>query len=121
VLSGVPLLLLKGYIDSLTWIKLFLVLMVGLNGIFLHGIKRGFERAIARRSAIPPLYEFRIMLATAISQIGWWGAVVIGFAHRHIAHFIPWPESPWPAIALLIGAMLVAFAAGEAVFARSKK
>ncbi len=94
IISGTVLILFKGYIDQLTAIKLFFVGLVGLNGIYLHIIKKSSEH-IQDNDELPILLRFRITLASTISQIGWWGAVIIGFVHRHISHNIPYPANPW--------------------------
>lgn len=105
VISGVNLIWLKGYVDSLTKIKLFFVLMIGINGVFLHLIKKalnGFES----KKDVPNVWRFRAALSTAVSQTGWWGAILIGFVHRHIAHNIAWPKNPYAymlAIAAVFG------------------
>lgn len=120
VTSGIWLLSLKGYIDALTWIKLFFVLMLGINGLFLHSIKKYLER-YAERGRIPLLYLFRMTLASAVSQLGWWGALSIGFVHRHIEHVIEWPEHPLYfviGISLAIGIIAVA---GEIVFKKETR
>ena len=90
VISGSVLLTLKGSVDALTKLKLFLVLMVGLNGFFLHLIKKSMESI--KGEHVPAKLMFKIALASAISQIGWWGAIVIGFLHRHWRHHIDWPS-----------------------------
>lgn len=111
VLSGIGLIYLKGSVDNLTLIKLFLVAALGVNGIFLHYIKKSMEHI---RDGRPDRLEmFRIGLATVISQIGWWGAVVIGFLHRHWRHSIPWPENPWFVISVLTAVFLGAAFTGE--------
>lgn len=120
VASGIWLLTLKGYIDALTWIKLFFVLMLGINGLFLHSIKKYVERFV-ERGHVPLLYLFRITLASAISQLGWWGALSIGFVHRHIEHVIEWPEDP---LIFIIGitAIIGSIAAlGEIVFKKETR
>src|SRR3989338_9444425 len=94
VVSGVNLIWLKGYVDNLTKIKLFFVLAVGLNGIFLHFISKSMQNISDDRQT-PKLLKFRIGLATVISQLGWWGAMTIGFVHRHWRHQIDWPLNPW--------------------------
>lgn len=94
VFSGSFLILFKGYIDELTVIKVFFVLMVGLNGIFLHFIKKSTE-ALGDVNELPPYIMYRMTLASTISQLGWWGALTIGFVHRHIWHEIRFPANPW--------------------------
>ncbi len=112
VVSGVNLIYLKGYIDNLTWVKLFLVALLGLNGIFLHLIKKGLSKA-SEYENLSKIFRFRIFLTTAISQTGWWGALFIGFIHRHIAHNISWPNSPFQIILPLISVFLVVWILGE--------
>jgi hypothetical protein len=108
VLSGIGLITLKGFIDELTWIKLFFVAMLGLNGIFLHYIKKSTD-ALGDVNELPKHLIFRTGLASAISQLGWWGALTIGFVHRHIWHYIPYPKDPW--IYMIVIALLIAIAA----------
>lgn len=114
VASGIPMLVLKGHVDNLTKVKLFLVVMVGLNGIFLHFIKRMFEK-LQDENNIPKVMMFRMSLASTISQTGWWGAIVIGFVHRHIEHNISWP-SFWPYVIVFLAVFFVSIGfLGEAV------
>jgi hypothetical protein len=115
IASGAVLIYLKGYVDNLTKIKLFFVLMVGFNGIYLHHIKKAMAK-ISDSEKLPTLLLFRITLATIISQVGWWGAILIGFIHRHIAHDIPLPSNPYTYIFIISGIFLGAAAAGELAF-----
>lgn len=117
VLSGIGLIVLKGYIDNLTIIKLYFVVLIGANGMFLHTIKKTLEH-ISDRAKIPPWLLFRVGLATVISQIGWWGAITIGFLHRHWRHYIEWPSMPEMYIIIITGALLCAGLLGTAVFPR---
>jgi hypothetical protein len=103
VLSGSCLLYMKGYIDNLTWIKLFFVAMLGVNGIFLYRINKALK--VIGDNPMPKQLFFRIGLASTISQIGWWGAVLIGFVHRHIESYIDWP--PQPALFIIIFAAVI--------------
>ena len=117
VLSGLGLITIKGYVDNLTMIKLFFVVLVGANGIFLHVIKKAMER-IPDESAMPAYLKFRIGLASAISQTGWWGAATIGFLHRHWHHYIGWPDVP---VLYMIGILIIILVAafiGEVSFNR---
>ncbi len=111
VLSGIVLITSKGYVDNLTQIKLFFVALVGFNGILLHRIKKWTEKI--GDNPLPPRLFFRTMLSTAISQTGWWGALLIGFVHRHIAHNIPWPNQPWVFMLLIAGVFGLAAIVGE--------
>jgi hypothetical protein len=106
ILSGIVLITKKGFIDELTWIKIFFVFMVGVNGYFLHLIKKSMGPYEAQ-NAVPPIIKFRMGITTAISQTGWWGAILIGFLHRNWNHYIPWPTHPW---VYMIGIALVFFA-----------
>lgn len=119
VISGLNLIYLKGYVDNLTKIKIFFVLMVGLNGIFLHFIKKAAEK-FQTKNDIPKIWMFRMGLATAISQTGWWGALFIGFVHRHIAHNIPWPNSPYMWMLGIIGIFGLAAVVGEITLKKSE-
>lgn len=112
VISGVPLITLKGYIDNLTKIKIFFVILVGLNGLYLHFVKKSLEK-VKDKQKIPALVMFRMFLATSISQMGWWGALVIGFVHRHVEHTIPWPANPYAYMFYIAGFFLVVMLLGE--------
>lgn len=111
VLSGSVLIYHKGYLDPLTQIKVFLVILIGLNGIFLHTLKKWSERVGDKK--MPARLFFRTLLATSISQLGWWGALIIGFVHRHIQHKIAWPENPIYWMAGIVLAILLAAAVIE--------
>ena len=114
VLSGIGLIIIKGYVDNLTKIKLALVAMIGINGILLHTIKRAMEK-LADGDAMPRNTQFRITFASAVSQLGWWGALAIGFVHRHWRHDIPWPSHPWYFVSGLSVFLIVVFFIGNAV------
>ncbi|HYC79963.1 MAG TPA: hypothetical protein VEC17_02965 [Candidatus Binatia bacterium] len=92
VLTGIPMLAMKGVVSNLTIIKLFLVFMVGMNGVFLHYIKKGLDALGSEIINVPSRYYFRIGLASTISQLGWWGATLIGFYNRQIGHPMGWTE-----------------------------
>ncbi len=115
VISGFNLIILKGYVDNLTKIKIFLVLLIGLNGWFLHKIKQTLKQH-AQFSDIPNKIKFNIFFSTLISQIGWWGALVIGFVHRHIKHNIVYPENPYLWIINLLLGLACIFILGRMVF-----
>lgn len=118
VMAGIPLILLKGVVDSLMIIKLFFVVVIGLNGIPLHLLHkrvRGYEEG----EDVPTITMFRLMLCLGISQLGWWGAVLIGFLHRHVQSIIQWPDAPWLLCAGILGALLAVWGAGE-LFLRRK-
>jgi hypothetical protein len=118
VASGIPLLVMKGAISDLTKIKLFLVLMVGLNGIFLHYIKQGLDALGENIQAVPARYYFRIGLASGISQLGWWGASAIGFYNRHISEPLAFAEFYVPIIGIVVFIIGITWTVGEVVTAR---
>jgi hypothetical protein len=112
VLSGIGLISFKGYIDNLTWIKLFFVALLGLNGLYLHIIKRGIVSFLDGKP-ISDLFRFRIVLASVVSQVGWWGAIIIGFLHRQWSHTINWPQNPALYIGLIAAAIFLIALVGE--------
>lgn len=115
VFSGSGLLIIRGSIDQALIIKLFFVALLGLNGVYLHFIKSGFS-GIADDQPLPALYYFRITLASSVSQLGWWGAMLIGFLHHNWRHVIPWPPHPATAIGVMLGAILALAISGEIFF-----
>jgi len=117
VISGIWLITLKGYVDNLTKIKLFFVLMLGVNGIYMHYIRKIFKRMGDGRE-MTDLLKFRIGLATAVSQLGWWGAITIGFLHRNWRHDIPWPNNPWFIVLIIVLVILIVELTGEIYFSR---
>lgn len=112
VISGLVLILHKGFVDNLTWIKLMFVAMLGVNGIFLHIIKKQIDK-VSDEQPMPVLVRFRITMASITSQLGWWGAFSIGFVHRHIQHVINWPQYPFAVGGLIILILLAAWGMGE--------
>jgi len=117
VAAGIPLILLKGVVDELMVVKLFFVVMIGVNGLVLHRLHKQVE-GYQDGDEVPPRLMFRLMLSLGVSQLGWWGAVAIGFLHRHVQSVITWPEAPWLMIGLIVGALLVIWKGGEAVVRR---
>lgn len=112
VVSGSAMLYLKGYIDALTTVKVFLVAMIGVNGLALHFIKKSL-RGIVRYESVPPVHKYHIVVTSVVSQVGWWGALLIGFLHRHIKHYWDWPDSPLPFLFGIAGAWLLAVLIGH--------
>jgi hypothetical protein len=92
VITGLPMLFIKGAVSDLTILKLFFVAMVGFNGVFLHYIKKSLDALGENIDQVPPRIFFRIGLASTISQLGWWGATAIGFYNRHIGVPMSWPK-----------------------------
>jgi len=115
VFSGLFLITMKGYVDNLTKIKLFFVLLIGINGIFLHILKKAFEK-LPENDPVPNLLKFRMTITTIISQTGWWGALFIGFVHRHIAHNIPWPQNPYTYMGVWVCFLVLVTIIGELIF-----
>lgn len=115
VVSGIFLLNIKGAISGITVLKLFFVIMLGLNGIFLHFIKKALD-SFQSLEQIPNIWKFRIGLASLISQTGWWGALIIGFLNRHLGKSAPKIHDPLPwLLAFAFGFLIIAII-GEKVF-----
>jgi hypothetical protein len=77
VLSGI--LLGPDASNKLTQVKLGLVLLVTWNGLVATLLHRRFSRA---GEPPPRLLLLLAALSAAISQAGWWGAMVIGFVNH---------------------------------------
>ncbi|MGH3929579.1 MAG: hypothetical protein ACRDTF_06340, partial [Pseudonocardiaceae bacterium] len=67
--------------EALTWIKLTLVWLVTLNGLHVYAIGERLRRLCD--GAVPAGLLRRARTAAALSQLGWWGAMIIGFANSH--------------------------------------
>lgn len=69
--------------SPLTLVKLALVLAVCVNGAVMAPVRLKLTELSADASPVDvPEREWRrMMLATTVSQLGWWGAVVIGFVN----------------------------------------
>ncbi|MCH8512030.1 MAG: hypothetical protein LAT83_10315 [Kiritimatiellae bacterium] len=115
ILTGVPLALLKGHVDALMILKFFFVLLIGLNGILLHLHQRRLQ-SFASEDEVSDLFMFRLGYSLFVSQVGWWGAILIGFLHRHIWTTITWPPQPWLAVGLILAGLLALRAVGELYF-----
>ena len=115
VATGIPLLIIKAFVDNLTLMKIFLVLLVGLNGLYLDSIKKAGEK-LPECEKTPFWLIYRMGLSTVISQVGWWGTIVIGFLHRNIDHVIQWPKSPLVLMAIVALVFGAAFSLGVFVF-----
>jgi hypothetical protein len=120
VVTGTYLLIQKGTVSNLTMIKLFFVAMLGFNGILLHRLKKVMD-VYAEKNDVPDLYKFRIGLSSFMSQLGWWGALIIGYSNRHWVSKIPGPQYPWlwmVIIAAFIGAVAII---GQIMFGSKNK
>jgi hypothetical protein len=117
VVTGIPLILLKGEVDALMILKFVAVGLIGLNGIPLHMLQKRMT-AFQTGDQVPTVFLFRLGLALFVSQIGWWGAILIGFLHRHVWPVIEWPDRPWLVSGLILAVLVAIWAAGEGVFRR---
>ncbi|GEM_PF-1616574 len=113
ILTGIPMLYINGTVSDMTIIKLSLVAMIGLNGVFLHFIKKMLDALGEDITDVPAKVYFRISLASAISQIGWWGATAIGFLNRQVGHKPAWASNYLLILGLLIFALGLAAVVGE--------
>ena len=117
VAAGVPLLVLKGVVDELLIVKLVLVGLIGINGVPLYFLQKRL-RGYSEGDEVPRVVMFRLTLCLFVSQVGWWGAMLIGFLHRHVQTVIRWPQSPWLVSGAVVGALLLLWVGGEAVLRR---
>lgn len=64
-----------------THVKLLLVLVATLNGMWAHRLSRQLEAQAPDATAdrVDQHLLVKVMSAGAISQAGWWGATLIGF------------------------------------------
>src|SRR5690625_474619 len=115
VLTGITMIIMKGEVDNLMMIKIALVALVGLNGYPLHLLQKKMKE-YKEDSVVPAIHIYRLTLSITISQNGWWGAILIGFLHRHVESIIDWPEQPWLYIGLLIAGFLIIWGIGETIF-----
>lgn len=119
VATGIPMLVMVGSISNLTLVKLFFVALVGVNGVVLHFLQQQVK-VYKEGDNVPNIFLFRLILALNVSQLGWWGAVVIGFLNRQMEATIDWPNNPWLVIGGILAGILVVAASGEALM-RAKK
>ncbi len=115
VLTGIPLIVMKGGVSGLSMIKIFAVLLLGVNGVYLHIIKKSMDN-INDNSVMPSLAKFRITLASFISQAGWWTAVVIGFLNNKLKDNAPKVEDPFVIIIPVVIFVVFIATAGELIF-----
>lgn len=114
ILAGIPMIYFKGEIDNLMKIKLFFVALIGVNGFFLNQLHAQVAR-YKKGDNVPNLMMFRLMLCLFISQLGWWGAFIIGFLHRHVQTIIDWPDRPFLVCSVLIAALVSIWFIGEKI------
>ncbi|WP_435204144.1 hypothetical protein [Micromonospora sp. bgisy143] len=62
--------------SALVWVKLFAVLAVGVNGLFLGRVR---DRLVAAQGRPPWAALLPGVAAALTSQLGWWAATLIGF------------------------------------------
>ncbi|MFJ5774352.1 hypothetical protein [Streptomyces sp. NPDC093094] len=65
--------------SALTQIKLGLVLAITLNGLYAHRL--GEQLSLYRTRTVPRGLLVRSGAAATVSQLGWWGAGLIGFVN----------------------------------------
>lgn len=63
----------------LTWIKLGLVLLVMINGLYGYAVGERLVRAVP--GTVPAGLLRSATTVAVVSQFGWWGAVIIGFVN----------------------------------------
>ncbi len=117
VLTGIPLILMKGSVSGLSTLKIFAVLVVGLNGVYLHIIKKSMGE-VTDETVLPNLAKFRITLASTISQAGWWTAIVIGFLNNKLKTNAPQIEHPFSIIVPVLVVLVFVLVSGELIFRR---
>lgn len=112
VISGIGLILIKGFLDNLTTVKVCCVALAGANGVALHLILKSLHR-YETADAVPTTVMWRLAISMLVSQVAWWGAFIIGFLHRHVQSRIEWPSLPllWPA--LFTAGIVALWLAGE--------
>lgn len=72
--------LLEPHLDSgLTRVKLVLVLLIALNGVHATALHRRLEEAQGDGGRPPQRLLVRGAASALVSQVGWWGALAIGF------------------------------------------
>jgi hypothetical protein len=81
VLVGSGLLLRPNLLLPRTEIKLVLVLVATLNGMWAHRLSKRLEAhpAVATAGSVDQKLLLKVMAAGAISQTAWWGATLVGF------------------------------------------
>ena len=117
VATGIPLIILKSEIDNLMILKFLFVAMIGVNGIMLHLLQKRME-SFSGEQNVSIRFMFRLGLALFVSQLAWWGALIIGFLHRHIWNIIDWPGRPWLVSAAIVASLLLIWAVVEACLRR---
>ncbi len=114
VLTGIPLILMKESISGLSTLKIFVVILVGINGVYLHIIKKSMGE-VSDDTPVSKLNKFRITLASTVSQLGWWTAIVIGFLNNKLKTNAPIIEEPFGIIIPVIILVIVVGAVGEVI------
>lgn len=119
VAAGIPMILMKGEVDNLMTVKIAFVILIGINGIPLHMIQKKL-REYKESEVVPGIFIFRLVLSITVSQITWWGAVLIGFLHRHVSTIIEWPDRPILYVGLFIAGLLIIWGTGEYILKKKK-
>lgn len=115
VLTGIPLLWIKDVVSSLSTLKIFFVILIGINGIYLHFIKKSFE-GISDSESIPKILYFRISFATFVSQLGWWSSIMIGFLNNKLKDNAPEIPNPIIYIFVILIILFTIFSIGNKLF-----
>lgn len=111
VVSGIYMQLEIGAVDAASMIKFGLVLALALNGLVLHQLKKAFSQLPEHTSfRFDSPYVPAMFIASAISQVGWWGAALIGFVHAYTRRPVSSPVSAPTALAIFYAVWLAAFA-----------
>ena len=65
--------------------KVYLVMMLGINGIWLHMLKSRLTKLSKQpKLEITPGTTFIMTITTVVSQLGWWSVILIGFWLTHL-------------------------------------
>ena len=65
--------------------KVYLVILLGLNGVWLHILKHHLDQLSKKtKLVIPPGIKLLMATTTVISQVGWWSIILIGFWLSHL-------------------------------------
>lgn len=63
-----------------TQLKIGLVILLGVNGLYLAYLKKWAEKlGDVEFGKSPAMFRLQMGMATIVSQVGWWGTTLIGF------------------------------------------
>jgi hypothetical protein len=69
--------------SSTTRLKMALVAIAGLNGLYASSLHEALSRASRLGGGLPTTLLIRGLATGAVSQVAWWGATIIGFRAAH--------------------------------------